>query len=139
MISFHLHSLVLPLELGMRTPTPWCGPLSKGYPLPRCDPSNWVYGLPPFGVAPSAGDTNSDALLWPREWRIQSLALWPLSLGYALQRFCGAPGDGDTNSRASVWPLELGVQLPRFVRPRDLGMRISTLWFGPCSWGYVAP
>ena len=37
---FLTHVLVWPLELGIRTPTLWCGPLS------------WGYGLPHFGVAP---------------------------------------------------------------------------------------
>ena len=29
------HAFVWPLELGLRTPTLWCGPLSWGYGLPR--------------------------------------------------------------------------------------------------------
>ena len=60
-----------PLELGIRTPTLWRGPLS------------WGYGLPRFGVAPCIRDTDSHALAWPLELGIRICTLWrgPLELG----------------------------------------------------------
>ena len=60
------HPLVWPLELGIWTPTLWCGPLSLGH------------GLPGLGTTPQVGGTVSHALAWPIR-----LVMWTptLSLG----------------------------------------------------------
>ena len=65
------HALVWPLELGIQTPTLWCGP------------SSWGYRLPHFGVAPQVGDTDSHALVWPLKCGIRTPTHWcgPLSWG----------------------------------------------------------
>ena len=72
---------VWPLELGIWTPTLWCGPLT------------WGYGLARFGVAPRLGDMDFRASVPPVELGIWTLMLWcgPWSWGYVLSYFGVAP------------------------------------------------